>query len=157
MKVFADKLETSFFKTDNHIKGLHQIEIKSIEDFVFRYSLDPTILLEAKAWMVVRFDELVPGNPSIDCSDEPELHGECLDIDFIANVQLLDILAEITNFVDIDGSFLEGVKESGVFIKMTESWVNDDEDHMWTISAYNDPRQLCIIINGDGTLTVLRN
>jgi hypothetical protein len=152
MKVFTDKLETSFFKTDNYIKGIHEIEIISIEDFVSRYSLDPMILIGAKAWMVTRFDELVAGNPSLDGSDEPELHGEWLDIDFINEIKLLDILHAITKLIVLDSMFFLHLKESGVFHEISESWMND-EDQAWTFTAWKDARELCIILHGSGELT----
>jgi len=154
MKVFTDKTETSFFKTDNHVKNLHEIEIKSIKDFVLKYSLDPFVLLGGKSWMVTRFDELISGSPIVDLSDEPELHGEWLEVDFVNDMTLLDILFEINKYAEIDSLFLQELKESGVFRVMSQDWINDDEDERWSIAAWNDSRLLTIIINENNKVTV---
>jgi len=144
MKIFTDKIETSFFKTDEYVKNLHAIEVNSIEEFI-NYSLDPAILLGIESLMVGRFDELATGNPVLDSSDEPELHGEWIDIDFIADMKLLDILHEITKFSVID---FESLSESELF-SVVESWINDDEDQVFTISTQDDVRQLRIILRGN--------
>ena len=144
MKIFTDKIETSFFKTDEYVKNLHAIEVNSIEEFI-NYSLDPAILLGIESLMVGRFDELATGNPVLDSSDEPELHGEWIDIDFIADMKLLDILHEITKFSVID---FESLSESELF-SVVESWINDDEDQVFTISTQGDARQLRIILRGN--------
>ena len=143
MKIFTDKIETSFFKTDNYVKGLHAIEINSIVDFVLKYSFDPMILLGVNSLMVTRFDELVSGNPVVDNSDEPELHGEWVDIDFVADMNTLDILQEITEIADVDDDFLKALKSAGVISGLDTSWV-DDDNQIWIISAQNDTRQLRI-------------
>jgi len=117
MKVFTDQIGTSFFKTDNYIKNLRAIEINSIKEFVSDYALDPYILLGVKDWMVGRFDELQSGLPQLDLSDEPSLHGNWLDIDFVKDFNQIDILCEIEKYVEIDSSFLEELKDSSVFLK----------------------------------------
>jgi hypothetical protein len=132
MKVFTDATETSFFKTDNHLKNLHEIEINSIEDFVFRYSLDSDILLGIKCWMVNRFDELLPGLPYTDLSDEPELYGEWLEIDFVKGMSYLDCLFEISKYESIVDS-MEKYQKSGIFESVEQEWINDN-DEKWTIT-----------------------
>ena len=148
MKVFTDTTETSFFSTDNHIKNLHEIEINTIKDFVFKYALDSHVLLGIKCWMVNRFDELLPGNPVLDDSDEPALHGEWLEIDFIKDMALLDILSEISMFENI-GHSMEDIKNSSVFQNVQHEWVNDDNDEKWTIKAWNDSRILEVIVDAE--------
>lgn len=152
MKIFADATETSFFNTDDHVKNLHEIEINSIEDFVFKHALDSDILLGIKCWMVNRFDELLPGYPSLDTSDEPELHGECIEIDFVAGMRYLDILLEIAKFEDISRSMIV-YKSSGIFRSVQHEWINDDTKK-WTITPFNDPRKLVVIIDSEDNITV---
>lgn len=156
MKVFADATETSFFKTDEHVKNLHSVEINSIEEFVFKYSLNAMILMGGKSWMVTRFDELKVGNPTINHStDEPELHGECLDIDFIENINLLDILVEIQKYIAIDDEFLNELKESRVFTEMKSKWIDDNKEE-WLVTAWNDSRVLQIVIENDDVTTKIQ-
>lgn len=153
MKIYADSTETSFFKTDNHIKGLHEIEINTIEDFVYKYSLDSAILLDIKCWMVRRFDELLPGNPWLDRSDEPDLHGEWMEVDFVADMPYLDILVEIAKFEDITSS-MEDYKNSSVFQSIKHEWINDDTEERWVITALKDTRQLEVLIDAEDNTTV---
>jgi len=153
MKVFADKTETAFFSTDKHVKNLHPVEITSIEDFIFRYSQSSDILLGLKCWMVGRFDELTAGSQVIDSSsDEPELIGECLNVDFVADMPLLDILATIAQYEDVSYS-LEDYKKANIFESVEDEWVNDDTDHQWTFKAWNDSRVLTLIVADDGSVS----
>lgn len=152
MKVFTDSTETSFFKTDYHLKNLHEIEINSIEDFIYRYSLRSKILLGMECWMVGRFDELLSGNPVVDASEEPALHGEWLEIDFVSDIPYIDILLEISKFENISYS-MEDYKNSGIFQSMSHEWINDDNDEKWIIVARNDDRKLEVVIDPEGNTT----
>lgn len=149
MKVYTDATETSFFKTDNHVKNLHEIEINTIEDFVFKYALESDILLDMKCWMVKRFDELLPGNPT---ADESNLHGEWVEIDFVANMSYLDILAEIAKYENISNS-MDDYKNSGIFKSVEHEWINDGNNEKWTITAQNDSRKLEITIDAEDNVT----
>lgn len=154
MKVFANEAETSFFKTDDFIKNLHEVEISSIETFLRGYALDSNILLGVKSWMVGRFDELIPGNPYLDDSKEPALHGEWLDIDFMDDLRLLDILVEISKFKHLDSDQLSEIKQSNVFNSVKSEMINDDCDEKWTISVWDDPRTLLIFITSDDIVSL---
>jgi len=150
MKLFTDITETSFFKTDNHIKNLHAIEINSIEEFVFKYSLDPMVLLGAKELSVQRFDELV----SVSSNNEPGLDACYMQIDFVSDMKLLDILVEISKYVRIDSDFMTDLKESCVFSSIEHDYINDDAAERWVITSLDDSRKLSIVIdeNEESTL-----
>jgi hypothetical protein len=151
MKVYADATETSFFKTNNHIKNLHEIEINNIEDFVYKFALDSAILLDIKCWMVSRFDELIVGNPNVSNSEEPELHGEWIEIDFITGLAYLDILQEIAKFENI-GHSMEDYKKSNIFQNVQQEYINDGNDEKWTIIAMGDDRKLEVIIDSEDSV-----
>jgi len=147
MKVFTDKMETSFFNTNNYIKNLHSIEINSIKDFVYKYSIDPLVLLGSKEWMITRFDELKSGNTIIDTSDEPEILGKCLEVDFIAEMKTFDIFCEISKYVNIDDDFVAELRKCGVVTEIKQDWINDDEDEKFEITVQDDTRKMTVIID----------
>ena len=152
MDLFTDRLETSFFKTDDHLKNLKPITINSIEDFVTKYSFDPMVLLGVKSLMVSRFDGIITINVIIDHSfDEPDIFGEYLEVDFIQDADHLDILFALVHYLSIDDYFLEHLKDSDFPCKFDENFP-DNNEHVWTISTIDCPeRVLEIIIAEDGT------
>lgn len=119
MKVYTNQTETVFFKTDDHVKNLHEIEINSIKDFVHRYSIDEMILLDVKDWMICRFDELKPGKQVVTSfDDEPELIGEVFtDFDFLEGFKLLDI--DNNRYSEMPDAILEAFFD-GLFIYRDE-------------------------------------
>lgn len=144
MKVYTDCLRMSFFKTDKHIKNLKKIEINTVKDFVGTLSLDPLILLGINNWMVGRFDELTSGNPTVDLSDEPELHGEWLEIDFIKGTSNLDILVEISEY------WAFGEREMELMLPAFEIEAGDRvgvaDLKRWIIKSGGDGRRLEVIV-----------
>ena len=102
MIVYTDRTKSAFFKTDKYLKGLHPIEINTIKDFVYTYSIDHEILTCEQCWMVSRFDELVAGNPVLDPSDEPDIHGDWLEIDFIKGMTQPEIDTEIRKYISFE-------------------------------------------------------
>lgn len=155
MKAFANFSLTALFKTDNYLKNLHEVEIDSIEQFVYKYNLDYTILLGINCLMVSRFDELVSGKPQLYGTEEPELAGEWVEIDFIADMKPLDILNEILELVQVDEDFYEALKGAPSFTKVTQTWQGEGEgEEVWLIESLNDPRALEVKLDEEGDQTM---
>ena len=154
MKVYTDISNTTYFKTDKYIKNLRAVHINSIREFLRDHSLDPMMLLGAKHWMVGRFDELFAGDFDVDSSDEPELIGECINIDFIPDdMQQLDVLAVCIICVGLPEScFLVELQEHRVFADVTREF-DDDDQEIWTIKSHSDDRVLKIIVDIDDKVT----
>ena len=59
MKVYANKAETRFFKTDDHLKNLHAIEMNSVKGLIKDYGFcTHRALLCGNALVVTDFDEI---------------------------------------------------------------------------------------------------
>lgn len=139
MKVFTDANKMFFYKTDKKVKDLTEIEISSIKEFVFKYSLDPLVLLDAALMWPDHHHELVIKQMK-DLMHKPAYDDDdIIEIDFIEGISLKDRFIEIVKYMvitdpntDFDSDFLDSLAKNLEGFKYKD--MSDDESNIFQLS-----------------------
>ena len=144
MKLFTDSQETSFYSDDSKVKGLHEIEINSIHDYYWKYSLDVLVLFDCKVLATDKHNELhaVKWNENIDV----------VEIDFVKDLSYQEIFMRVfeNGFTSNDEALL---KDASNCITYTD--ISDDENEIFLVS-FNDSssKDLKITIDENDNSTI---
>jgi len=132
MKIYTDSQEVSFYKTNKKANGLHEIEVSSIKDFVWSYSLDFLALLDVKVYCADKHDEWQLSGIGAGPGDS----NSEMQIDFTAGMSYSEIFREVLKYQQFNEDMLTDMASGGV---CTYKDLSDDDSSIYKVTFNDQP------------------